>query len=69
MLADRNNNPVPTWNDLPTGNREPDLVLGQKDFTTNDPGGGLDGMNWPVGVATDGRRLLVVATQNGRILV
>lgn len=69
VLADRNNNRVLVWNSLPTGNREPDLVLGQKDFTTNEPGSGLDGMNWPVGVATDGTRLLVADTYNDRILV
>lgn len=69
ILADRNNNRVLIWNTLPTGNREPDLVLGQKDFTTNEPGSGLDGMNWPVGVATDGTRLLVADTYNDRVLV
>lgn len=69
VLADRNNNRVLIWNSLPTGNQEPDLVLGQKNFTTNDPGSGLEGMNWPVGVATDGTCLLVADTYNDRILV
>lgn len=69
ILADRNNNRVLIWNELPTQNKEPDLVLGQKDFIQNNPGTGLDQMNWPVGVATDGKRLLVADTYNDRILI
>ncbi len=69
ILADRNNNRVLIWNTLPTQNKEPDLVLGQKDFIQNNPGTELDQMNWPVGVATDGTRLLVADTYNDRILI
>ncbi len=69
ILADRNNNRVLIWNTLPTGNTEPDLVLGQKDFAANNPGTGLDEMNWPVAVATDGTHVLVADTYNDRILV
>lgn len=69
ILADRNNNRILIWNSLPTGNTLPDLVLGQKDFTANNPGTRLDNLNWPVGVAADGTHLLVADTYNDRILV
>src|SRR3989344_5732459 len=58
LLADRNNNRVLVWNTLPTDNTPPDIVLGQKNFTTNAPGTGLDQFNWPVGVATNGKHVL-----------
>lgn len=69
ILADRNNNRVLIWSEAPTGNTSPDLVLGQKDFNTNDPGTGLDQLNWPIGVATDGKKLVVADTENDRILI
>ncbi|MBM4034296.1 MAG: hypothetical protein FJ291_21325 [Planctomycetes bacterium] len=69
LLADRNNNRILIWSRLPEANTPPDLVLGQKDFTSNDPGTGLDQLNWPVSVATDGRRVVVADTYNDRILV
>ena len=69
ILTDRNNNRVLIWNTLPTKNKKPDLVLGQNDFIQNNPGKGLDQMNWLVGVATDGKRLLVADTYNDRILI
>ena len=69
LLADRNNNRILIWNELPEGNVAPDLVLGQKNFTSNDPGDGLDRLNWPVGVATDGKHVLVADTYNDRILI
>jgi len=69
LLADRNNNRILIWNKLPEGNVAPDIVLGQKNFTSNDPGDGLDHLNWPVGVATDGKHVLVADTYNDRILI
>jgi hypothetical protein len=69
LLADRNNNRVLIWNELPTGNEEPDLVLGQKDFISNNPGTGPGELNWPVSVATDGEHVLVADTENDRILI
>jgi len=69
LLADGNNNRVLIWNSLPTGNMPPDLVLGQPNFTTNYPGTGRHQMNWPVGVATDGTRIVVADTYNDRILI
>lgn len=69
LLADRNNNRVLIWNKLPTGNTPPDLVLGQKDFTANNPGTGLDELNWPVAVATANEKVIVADTYNDRLLV
>ncbi len=69
LLCDGNNNRVLVWNSLPKGNKPPDLVLGQPDFTTNYPGTGRHQMNWPVGVATDGKRVVVADTYNDRILI
>ncbi len=69
ILADTRNNRVLIWNELPDSNTVPDLVLGQPDFYHNVPGDGLDEMNWPVGVATDGTSLAVADTMNNRVLV
>lgn len=69
ILADRNNNRVLIWNELPEENTEPDIVIGQKNFITNNPGTGLDELNWPVAVATDGTHVIVADTYNDRILI
>ena len=69
IMADRFNNRILIWNSLPNSNTAPDMVLGQKDFISNSPGKGLDGMNWPVAVATDGNRLVVADTYNDRLLI
>ncbi len=69
ILADRFNNRVLIWNSLPNGNTAPDIVLGQKDFTSNNPGESFDKLNWPVAVATDGKRIIVADTYNDRLLI
>lgn len=69
LVADSNNNRVLVWNKIPQENTAPDMVLGQKDFITNNPGTGRDGMNWPVNVATDGKRIIVADTYNDRLLI
>jgi len=69
LLADRNNNRVLIWNRLPTSNTPPDLVLGQKDFYSNDPGTGLDEMNWPLSISAAGGKVVVTDTNNNRILI
>ena len=70
LLPDRFNNRILIWNKLPTANTPPDLVLGQKDFISNNPGTGRDQMNWPVSVSVspDGK-LAVTDTMNARILL
>lgn len=69
-VPDRFNNRILIWNKLPTGNIPPDLVLGQKDFNTNNSGTGMDQLNWPVSVsvAPDGK-VAVADTMNFRILI
>ncbi len=69
ILADRNNNRVLIWNKLPASNTNPDIVLGQEDFISNNPGTALNQMNWPIGVATDGKHLLVTDVENNRVLI
>ena len=69
VLADTRNHRVLIWKRAPRGNDPPDLVLGQNDFFGNAPGTDLDRMNWPVGVATDGTRLVVADCWNDRLLV
>ncbi len=69
ILADRGNNRVLIWHELPSSNRPPDLVLGQKDFETNEEGSGRSEFNWPLSVATDGRRLVVADANNDRLLI
>jgi hypothetical protein len=70
VLADTWNNRVLIWNSMPTQNNQPpDLVIGQENLYSNTPGLAQDKLNWPVGVATDGQRLVVADTQNDRILI
>lgn len=70
FVADRWNNRILIWNSLPQSNVAPDLVLGQKDFNTNNPGNGLDQFNWPgaISASSDGK-LVIADTYNDRILV
>ena len=71
LLADRFNNRVLIWTTLPTsGADEPSIVLGQANFVTNDPGTGLNQMNWPgaVSVTTAGQ-VVVADSYNDRILI
>lgn len=70
IVADRWNNRVLIWNTAPSSNQPPDLVLGQKDFTTNEHRQGLDGMNWPGNVSLgQNGRLAVTDTNNHRVLL
>lgn len=69
LMADHFNNRVLIWNSPPNANEEPDLVLGQPDFTSNNPGSGLDRLDWPSGVVTDGARIVVADTYNDRLLI
>jgi hypothetical protein len=70
LLADRNNNRVLVWLAPPGTNTPPDLVLGQPDFTQNNPGTGRCQMNWPtaVSLASNGR-LAVADANNDRLLL
>jgi len=69
LLADTRNNRILIWNTLPSGNVSPDLVLGQDDLTTNNPGTGLNNLNWPVGVSSANGKVVVSDTNNNRVLI
>jgi len=69
LLADTRNNRILIWKTLPKGNVKPDLILGQRNFTTNKPGTGLNRLNWPVGVAMAKGKVVVADTYNNRILI
>ena len=83
IVSDRHNNRVLIWNTIPTVSYTPaDLVLGQPDFfsfTANNgpntaPCGGTLGrnacsLNSPLGVDTDGTRLVVADQSNARVLI
>lgn len=71
LVCDRFNNRILVWNALPTDwDAAPDFVLGQPDFTSNDPGTGKNQLNWAgnVSVAANGK-LAVADTENDRILL
>ncbi len=68
-VADTRNNRVLIWNSPPSSGQPPDVVLGQASFDTHEGGRDLAHFNWPVGVAMDGRRLVVADTYNDRLLV
>lgn len=69
LLSDRDNNRILVWNTIPTSNSPPDLVLGQKNFYANNPGHGLDGLNWPSQVSASGGKVVVADSYNNRILI
>jgi len=69
LLVDRNNNRLLIWSNAPSGNTPPDLVLGQTDFTHNNPSKELSGMNWPSAVSAAKNKVAVADTENQRILV
>jgi DNA-binding beta-propeller fold protein YncE len=71
LMTDRWNNRVLVWKSAPAKNTPPDLVLGQPDFTQNNPGTGKHQLNWPgnVAITPDGSRIAVTDTDNDRILI
>jgi hypothetical protein len=71
LLTDRWNNRVLIWTKLPSANTPPDLVLGQPNFTANNPGTGRENLNWPgnVAIAPDDSKVAVTDTNNDRVLI
>lgn len=71
VACDRFNNRVLVWNTAPTvWNTSPDIVLGQSNFNTNNPGTSKSQMNWPGNASVgDGGKLAVTDTYNHRILI
>ncbi len=70
VVADTRNNRVLIWNTIPVTNYTPaDVVVGQPNMNAAGAGLGPDHLNWPVGVATDGTRLIVADSNNHRVLI
>ncbi|HLP94789.1 MAG TPA: T9SS type A sorting domain-containing protein [Saprospiraceae bacterium] len=71
LVCDRFNNRVLVWNSLPESwDDAPDLVLGQPDFSSNNPGTGKHQLNWVgnASLAPNGK-LALADTENDRILL
>lgn len=71
LMCDRFNNRVLVWYKAPDAwNIEPDLVIGQLDMLSNNPGNGKQQMNWPgnVSVSKSGK-LAIADTNNDRLLL
>ena len=71
FLCDRFNNRVLVWNSLPTKwDSQPDLVLGQLNFTSNNSGSSKSELNFPGNVSIGSNGVATVAdTDNDRILI
>lgn len=75
FVADEGHHRVLIWNTIPTSNHTPaDVVLGQADFTSCNPNRGgptptASSLSTPGGVWSDGTRLFVADSFNGRVLV
>ncbi|GAG13725.1 unnamed protein product, partial [marine sediment metagenome] len=74
FVADRYNNRVLIYNSIPTtNNASADVVIGQANFTSNDPnqgeGVGANTFNYPSSVFSDGKRLFITDRINNRVLI
>ncbi|MEM9834162.1 MAG: hypothetical protein AAF944_26250 [Bacteroidota bacterium] len=75
-IADAWNHRILIWHTFPTQPGQPaDVVLGQKDFSANEPNQkGVGGspseytLYWPYGLTSDGKHLWVADTGNRRVL-
>lgn len=68
-VADAGNNRVLIWNSLPTANVPADVVIGQGDFSANDPGLSATRLSFPAAVALTADRLFVADQNNNRVLI
>lgn len=70
VVADAGNNRVMIWNSVPVASGvNADLVIGQPDFLTNSGATTAAKLTQPLGVWTDGTRLVVADSQNSRVLI
>lgn len=74
-VADMDNHRVLIWNSIPTESFTPaDIVLGQQDFTSNEPNAGeaapnARGFQRPVGVELVDGQLFVTEWENSRVMI
>jgi hypothetical protein len=69
VVADAGNNRVLIWNSLPTSNVAADVVVGQTDFSGNDPGTSATQLNFPIAATIASNKLFVVDQYNNRVLI
>lgn len=69
IVADAGNNRVLIWNRLPVGNTAPDVVVGQVDLVSDDPGTAADKLSFPVAATVANNRLIVSDQNNNRVLI
>ncbi len=69
IVADAGNNRVLIWNTLPVANTAPDVVVGQLDLNSDDPGTAADKLSFPVAATIANNRLIVADQDNNRVLI
>src|SRR5271154_5277327 len=70
LVADRNNNRIMIWNNIPTTNgADADVVVGQPDFTSKVADATQTNLHEPEGIWSDGTRLVVADEANSRVLI
>ena len=69
-VTDRFNNRILIWNTIPNKKTDPDIVIGQQNFTTQNHGSALNQLNFPGQVIiTPDSKMLVADSENDRVLV
>ena len=69
-VTDRFNNRILIWNNIPNKKTDPDIVIGQQNFTTQNHGSALNQLNFPGQVIiTPDSKMLVADSENDRVLV
>ena len=69
-VTDRFNNRILIWNNIPNKKTDPDIVIGQPNFTTQNHGSALNQLNFPGQVIiTPDSKMLVADSENDRVLV
>jgi len=69
VIVDSFNHRVLIWNTFPSATVDPDVVIGQANFTSNSTGATQTAMNSPLSVTSDGTRLFVSDVGNNRVLI
>lgn len=69
IVADAGNNRVLIWNTLPGANVAANIVVGQSDFTSDDPGLSASALSFPAAAAAANGKLFVADQNNNRVLI